>query len=566
MNRQVDGFVQQKLNTATSGNAYQQTLLEFAKPVDNLLADPQGGLSSAMSDFFAAAQDLSTDPTSTAARQALISRGQSLADRFAQLEGQIDDQRTALNGRIGTTVAELNQLAQGVADLNQRIVDSRGSTGGRSPNDLLDQRDELVRQIAERVGASTVEQSDGTLNVYVGNGQALVVGSKATELVARASSTDPGTIEIGVSNGAAVVPVGKYLSGGSLGALLDVRSTVLDPTSQQLGRLALGIAQAVNQVHTGNMDLNGHAGGAFFGLPAPRVLADAGNSATGKPTVSVDDAGSLQASDYELRFTSGAWRLTRLNDGQVLGNLAPGDSLSVDGLTVDTSAISGAADGDRYLLQPTRVAGDLQVLVTDPRQVAAALPIRAEADAGNGGGATVEALSVTDASDPALRSAVQVDFTGGNFVVGGQTIAPDPSGDTVIEQNGWRLVIRGTPSEGDSFQVTDNAGGTGDNRGAQALADLASVQGQDGGTATFAESYSQLVTEVGVTTSRASLNADVQSRLLDEATSQRDSVSGVNLDEEAANLVRFQQAYQAAAQVVSTASSMFDSLLQAVRR
>ncbi len=401
--RQADTFVQQRLNLATSDNAYQQTMLEFSKPVDNLLANPEASLSSSLNDFFAAAHDLTADPTSIAARQQLVSRAQSLTDRFAQLDGQIDDQRAIVNGRISTTVNEIDQLAQGVADLNRRIVESGGATGGRPANDLLDQRDQLVSQLSERVGVSTIEQSDGTINVYVGSGQSLVVGVTASTLVAGHLGADPSRMEVGLDNGAAPAPISDYLSGGRLGALFDVRESLLDPTSRELGRLAAGVAQAVNEVHTGSMDLDGNAGEAFFAMPPPTVLAAAANSATGQPALTVDDAGALEASDYELRLTGGSWRLTRQSDGQVLTNLNPGDSYSFDGLALDTSAISGQANGDVYLLQPTRAAAGLEVRVTDPRRVAAALPVRAEADAGNSGAAAVNELTVTDPSDPALR-------------------------------------------------------------------------------------------------------------------------------------------------------------------
>jgi flagellar hook-associated protein 1 FlgK len=194
------------------------------------------------------------------------------------------------------------------------------------------------------------------------------------------------------------------------------------------------------------------------------------------------------------------------------------------------------------------------------------LPVRAEAAAANTGGASVASIGVLDPSNAALRSAADVEFTGGNFVVGAVSVPADPSGETTLDADGWRLVIRGTPAEGDVFEIRNNAGGVGDNRAALALAGLADARPLAGGTASFAEGYAGVVADVSVETQRAKLNADVKAQLLDRAKSQRESVSGVNLDEEAANLLRFQQAYQAAAQVIATAGTMFDTLLAAVRR
>jgi flagellar hook-associated protein 1 FlgK len=237
-----------------------------------------------------------------------------------------------------------------------------------------------------------------------------------------------------------------------------------------------------------------------------------------------------------------------------------------DGLRVELAGISGAASGDRFTLRPMRVAQSMTVAIDDTRTVAAALPVAAEPAAGNRGSLAVATLAVLDPSDPALRAPAEITFTNGLFVMDGQSFAPGANGATTITGSGWQLVLRGTPAEGDVIRVGDNAGAVGDNRGALALAGLASERLLGGGTATFSESYSQLVADVGVRTLRAEINADVQARLLGDAQGQRESISGVNLDEEAANLLRYQQAYQAAAQVITVANTLFETLLAAVRR
>jgi flagellar hook-associated protein 1 FlgK len=565
VDRVADRFVEQRLVSSTSAEAFHRTYAEFAAQIDNLVADADAGLAPALDDFFAATQEVASDPTSTAARQQLIGAAEALVARFGQIQQSIDDQQRIANGRIGGTVLEINQLAQSVAELNERIIVAGGQSTG-APNDLLDKRDGLLRQLAERVSITTLEQSDGSINVYAGRGQALVVGTEATALSAEPSAYDPARIEIGFRNGATFIPVTDTLRGGTLGALLDVRDGLLDPAGNALGRVALGVTELFNETQRRGMDLNGALGTDLFARPELKVLGHQNNAATGAPSVTVTNVAGLTLSDYELRFDGSSWSLRRQSDGQQLASLAPGATFSFDGLSLDLAGITGGAAGDRFLLQPLKIAGDLGVRIQDPRAIAAALPVRATAAPSNLGSGAVGSLDVIDPANAQLRAAVDVQFTGGNFVAGAVSVPLDASGETTIDVNGWRLVVRGTPADGDTFAVRDNAGGVGDNRNALALAGLASSRTLGGGTASLGESYAELVADVGVKTRRAQINAEVQGQLLSEATAQRDAISGVNLDEEAADLIRFQQAYQASAQVIAAAGSMFDSLFDALRR
>lgn len=380
--RIADRFVEYRLVSSTSAEAYHRTYAEFSAQINNLVADADAGLAPALDDFFAAVQEVASDPTSTAARQQLIGAGESLVARFAQIQQSIDDQQRIASGRIGGTVEEINQLSQGVAELNARIVIAGGQAGG-APNDLLDQRDQLLRQLAERIGVTTLEQSDGSMNVYAGRGQALVVGTEATPLAVEPSAYDPARVEIGFRKGASFIPVTDTLSGGKLGALLEVRDGLLNPAGNALGRVAIGVSELFNEAHGRGMDLRGALGGDFFGRPEPLVIRHQSNTATGTPALVVNDVSGLTLSDYELRFDGSAWNLRRLSDSQQVASIAPGGSLDFDGLSIDLSGISGASNGDRYLLRPTQVAGDLSVRISDPRAIAAALPVRAAGAAGN---------------------------------------------------------------------------------------------------------------------------------------------------------------------------------------
>jgi len=483
VNRVFDQFVENQLRTATSSSAQYSLFHDYAKRVDSLLANPDSGLAPGLQRFFAAVQDVATDPTSLPARQVMIAEGESLSDRFGSLYQQLENQRTLVNGQIGTTVDEINSLAQALADLNQSIVGAMGRAGGAPPNDLLDQRDRLVRELAERVNVTTVPQDDGALNVFVGNGQSLVVGSTASELVAAPMGEDPMQVGIGYAGtGGKVSDISRFMTGGRLGALLDLRTSVLDTAQNALGLTAVGLAQRFNELHMQGQDLQGMPGGEFFKVLEPQVLARPGNSATGVPAVEFADPAQLTSEDYRLRFNGTGWELRRASNNQ------PVDDWASVGLAIDVSAISGAAAGDSFLIRPTRTAAQqFGTVIEDPRRIAAAA-------------------------------------------------------------------------------LSEDAGRVGDNTNALALAGLQDERFLAGGTATLEGTYNTMIGEVGTRTRQAEIASQSQARMLDDARNMRDSISGVNLDEEAANLLRYQQAYQAAAQVIAVSSTLFDTLLMAVRR
>ena len=487
VNRITDQFVQRQLLDNTSGAGRQEVFYQYARRTDSLLADADAGLSPVLQQFFAAVQDVANDPTSTTARQVLLSQGEALGDRFAFVQRRMDEQRQLVEGQIGAAVTDINNLAQGIAGLNQQIADAAGR--GSPPNDLLDQRDALLEQLAGKISVQTLEQDDGSLNVLIGTGQNLVVGNQATTLVATQMGADPTRTEIAISSPNSTIRVTELLSGGELGALLDVRRDLLDPAQNALGRTAVGLALSFNELHAQGVDLDGVAGGQFFTLPSAEVLAGRGNTATGAPAVNYTDAAALTTSDYRLNFDGVEWQVTRVGSPTPLATGAPGDILAVDGLEIDLAGVAGAAAGDTFDIRPTRTAAaQLGVAIGDPRAFAAALP-------------------------------------------------PDTPGANVA----------------------------GDNRNALALAGLASERVLANGTSSISGSYSELVGSVGVKTRQAELSAAAQNLMLEDSQAQRASVSGVNLDEEAANLLRYQQAYQAAAQVISVAGTMFDTLLGAVR-
>jgi flagellar hook-associated protein 1 len=569
--RMFDQFVENQLRTSTSGSQQFGIFYDFARRVDNLLADPNSGMAPGLQQFFAALQDVANDPTSSAPRQVLISEAQSLVDRFKFLDQRLNEQRDLINGQIRSSVAEINSLAQAIGDLNTEIVAALGRSGGAPPNDLLDQRDRLVLELSELVTVNTIEQDDGALNVFIGNGQNLVLGNQITTLVAEALGPDPDQMQVGYMSPAGPVDITQYMSGGRLGGLFEARG-MLDRTQNALGLTAIGLAQAFNDQHHLGQDLDGNLGEDFFRVPDPQVTPAQGNSFNDVPEVRISNYGALTAGDYSLRSNGTDWELRREPGGQVVATISPGGAWEGEGIEIDLTGIPPGNAGDSFLLRPTRTgATQVDTVITDPRKVASASPLRASAGADNTGDATIASVRAVDRDAlmvPPAGSPVEVsyDATAQEFSIGTDTFALDSSGVTVIVYEGWELTIHGEPGDGDTFLVSQNTGGVGDNRNALALAGLQDARVLSGGTASIENTYANLVAEVGTRTRQAEVAARSQGKLLEEARAQRESISGVNLDEEAANLLRYQQAYQAAAQVIAVTNSLFDTLINAVRR
>ncbi len=591
--RSWDAFVERQVRDYTAAGAELDTLYRYASQVDNVLADPDAGLSSALQRFTAAMEDLADDPASMVARQVVVAEGEALAERFRSLGGWLEEMNEQVNLGIRSAVDEVNRLAADIADLNERIVLAEGNATSAPPNDLLDQRDALIRELSGKVAVTTIEQDDGAINVMVANGQSLVVGNRATPLVTYRGEGVDSPLQVGLSAGdsGGYVALDGLLSGGELGGLMAFRDRVLDPAVNELGRIAAGVAGLVNRQHRSGMDLNGALGGEFFSIGDPAWTGLGGTGGT--LDLAWDDPGALTGAEYRLEYDGSAWSLTRLDTGATVpmtGSGTAADPFVADGMRIVTDTT--AAAGDAWLLQPVRTAAlDIRMRFDDPVLVAAGTPVLAQADVANTGSASITAGQVVDVDNPAFQSTpgaltppLLVEFTGpgsyqvydnsnpagpvlletvtGYDPVAGQDLFPTPGG----LDYGYRVRIEGAAAAGDRFTIDYNEGGTGDNRNALALAELFDRPLLGRGSESITAAYQRLVGETGTATRHAEFAAGAQERMLDRAIAEREAVSGVNLDEEAANLVRYQQAYQAAAQVIAVADEMFQTLLNAVGR
>ncbi|MCH9695734.1 MAG: flagellar hook-associated protein FlgK [Gammaproteobacteria bacterium] len=564
--RMYDAMQTEQLRTSTTGYSRLNTLSNLSGRVDILLADADTGLNSSLQSYFNSMQDLANDPSSIPTRQALLGEADGLASRFQALDGRLSELEAEVNNRIELSVNDINRLASSIADVNQKIALTNGS--GAQPNDLLDERDSLVMQLSAQVSVATTLQDDGTMNVFIGSGQSLVLGADARQLGVAGSEFDRTRMTVTYLGAAGNTPIDTSSTGGNLGGLLEYRSRILDPTRQSLGQTAIAFAASINEQHSVGMDLRGNLGGDLFSVSPPTILTSSNNLGSGTAAASISDLGELTGADYVLDFDGSNYSLSRADTGANIALSGSGtalDPLVGDGISIVVGGVPAA--GDQMLIRSAHdAAGSIRSIVTDPQSIALAAPTRSSASLGNTGNANVSAAIITDPADPGLLTSSLIEFTSPTtYSINGAGTFTFTDGAPIVV-NGSSFTINGAPAVGDRFTVEANFGASGDNANGLLMADIQSVGVLDGGAISINENYGRLVSNVGSTTHQIQSNLDAQGVVLQNAEDAVLSTSAVNLDEEAANLIRFQQAYQAVAQVVSVASTLFDSLLNATRR
>ena len=559
--RAYSQFLNSSLWSASSSQGRASTMAGLTGQLNNQLSGTSN-LQTSLDSFYGAVQDMANAPSDAASRQVLLARAGGLATTFRALSGQFNALSGQVQQQIGDTVDSINSDSQSIAKLNG-LIRSSAATDGTPPADLLDQRDALVKKLAGEVGVSVVPQNDNTISVFVGNGQALVTGTEAHALGTAPNVYDATRQEV-VGAASGNVLSGR-IGGGTLGALLDFRSNVLDPAQAQLGRTAQAMASAFNAQHAQGIDLQGAVGGTFFNVAGPTVQAASTNSGSGTLDASIGDIGALTGKDYVLSYDGSNWSMRDTHGAAVAlsGTGTAADPFKAAGLSLVVGGTASA--GDSFRVQPSRdAAGSFSLAIDDPDKIAAAAPFAATAAAGNTGTAA-PTVSISDGSNANLFDASSIVFSSPtSYSIDGGAAQTFTPGQPIVH-NGWSMQLSGAPQAGDSFSLQANSNAHGDNSNALMLGKVANLGVLDGGVTSTGRAYSQLVSQVGSAGSLANDDLKTQTAVYNQAMSSQQSVSGVNLDEEAANLVRFQQAYQASAQVISTANSIFGALLSAVK-
>ena len=766
--RLYNDFLNTQLLQQQAQSSQLSTYYTQIQQINNVIADPTAGISPSLQNFFSAVSGVANDPSSAAARQTMLSSAQSLTSSFQSLNQLFNSMNTSVNGQIGSSVNNINSYAQQIAAINQNITVASAGGSGQPPNDLLDQRDQLISQLNQEIKATVIKQTDGSYNVYIGSGQALVVGNQAFALQTVTSPSDPTKVNVSYNARGTSVPMQQSsLQGGNLGGLLAFRDQSLTTTQNALGQLATGLAATFNAQNSLGQDLNGAMGGTFFNMGAPVVNSNSNNAGTAVVSASIANATALTGSDYTLTYNSAnaqPYTLTRLSDNKVTTYASLPQT--VDGLTLSVSGTP--SNGDSFLIRPTvNGAQGISVAISDPSQIAAAIPVISNASLNNIGNGTITAASVVNtpyatvtggptttalttgqltlngkpvgasvagsaagqSADSAYAIAQAINavsassgvtatanvniVTGsapvstsaiapGSFSINGISVgavaagtnatgeganvaaainaiatqtgvtasantstgavtltaadgrditiaqlgtyttlssdtgltpatthatltlssasaagitvagtAPGNAGltaattastqqppvnanlqqpvtitfnnhpttftisgtgtglpatlaytpGTPISYNGWSVQINGNPSANDVFTVKANTNASSDGNNALLMAGLQTQNTMLGGAVTYAGAFAQLVSQVGSQTNQLQITSQAQTNMVNQTTQTQQSISGVNLDEEAANLIKYQQAYQAAGKAIQTANTLFSTLL-----
>jgi flagellar hook-associated protein 1 FlgK len=567
--RVFDQLLTDQLREATAGAGRARAYGDLAVRLDRVLGDPQNSIAGNLRSFFDAVDAVGRDPTSIASRQQLLLEGRALGERFADLDAQLGGLSREIDARLGQAVQTVNRTTAGIAELNTRII----AAGNSPPAELVDKRDELLRQLADQIDVTTSPQADGSITVFAGSGQTLVIGGRVNPLTTAPDALQGERLRIGIEEPNGFQDISGKVGGGFIGGLLAFRRDALDTARTQLGQLALGLAAGVNDQHRQGLDLNGSLGGDFFALAGPGVSASTNNTGTATVTAAITDPAAVAAREYDLRYNGTGWLLYDRATGGVVPSTGTGsaaDPLQAEGIAVTVAGTAQA--GDRFLVRPLgNVAANLRVRLTDPAGIAAASPLTTAALPANLSAASIGRPTVGDVTDPALLQPVEIRFdspasfrifSAGGTPLTGPTAYVD-GGD--ITFNGWTVQVRGTPAAADRFTVRPVGSSSGDNGNMAALSGLADRGYFRGGAQSLTDLGADLVGTVGAIAARAASDSQARGVIVAQASLDVESISGVNLDEEAADLLRFQQAYQAATKVVAVGDELFQTLLAAIR-
>ncbi|EJL84984.1 flagellar hook-associated protein FlgK [Herbaspirillum sp. CF444] len=683
--RIYNDFLNKQVIAATTGTSALDAYHAQIRQLDNMVADTAAGLSPALQDFFKSMHNLASLPGNAAARQSVLSAGQTLAARFHSLDEQMAQSRTSINGQIASSVGTINSYAAQIDELNKAIMKVSGANGA-APNDLLDQRDQVVSALNKIVQVTTLPQNNGTLSVFIANGQPLVLGSQVSTLVSTPAATDPTRLQVSLKNNGSSIPIpDTAFGGGSLGGIMSYRTEILDVAQNTLGRVAIALATQFNAQHKLGQDQNGALGTDFFTVGVPQVNGAPGNSAAAAVTATISDSSKLTASDYKLAYDGTRYTITRVSDGNATTITPPGAAFPVtlDGVTYSAPTM---AAGDSFLIKPSiNGAAMLGVAITNTQKIAAATPVITSINAvtdmglvttGNTGTGAVTSTNVnksvfapnstqtytyaagvpntlvltppaavtvttkagvttTYAAGAAIPYASGATYGSGgvSFVLSGTpgnadkfVFSPKPantgtavispgtvdstyagtplaagtklgftfnsSGNTLtptanvgavtvkhadgtttnyaaganiaiasgdkLTTGGITFAITGQPANGDQFYVSPNTNGVNDNRNAQALNALQTANTI--GSSSFQGSYSQMVSMIGNKTHEVDILNKAGKARLTAIQQEQQSESGVNQDEELANMIRNQTSYQAAAKIIQAASDMLNVL------
>jgi flagellar hook-associated protein 1 FlgK len=612
--RLLNEFAQKQLNRDTSNKTFFDQFESEANRIDTLFSQESNSVSTSLNSFFNNVQEALNQPSSSVARSLVMSDAENLLDQMDRLSGIVVEQKRVVDEQLQIFSTEANTLIENISSLNQEIVGINGTNSASDASSAYNERDKAIRNLSELIDIETLDGPNGEKLVFMGTGEAVVMQNGTFNLFSMSADPDPNFQELRLDvNGGKAVPLDVDASKlkGKIGGLLAFRDDILIPTQNQLGQMGLAIADSFNQQNHLGMDASGQLGGDIFEIPSVGGFPYQNNTGTASITATVEPGmgSELPASDFIITYTANPNEVSIQpidNKGEPLGNPSLANVVAgvIDSSTVvsgesfglQISVVGAANAGDQFQVKlNSGAAGNISLLTGRGEDLALASPVRTAADVDNTGTASISAGEVSDVTTGSFTTSPLALANGPINIV--KTANPDeyiisdnintttvtiiPPANNLLNQAGGAFAtygfdfnIEGTPAAGDSFTLEFNEGGFDDNRNGLKLAELQNgdLVRQNVVTSTsadnhktFNQAYAGLVTEIGVVTSQARTNGAAFDALAEQSEAWYESLSGVNLDEEAANLLRFQQSYAASAQVLSAARSIFETLLSAAR-
>ena len=641
--RLANEFLEEQIRDSNSQYGKYDAFYALSTQIDNILADPDSGLTPTMESFFGALQEANDNPSSTPARQVLLTEANTMTERFKLLDDRFIQLNEQVNRQSVDLTQEVTDAARSVAQLNTAIVKRIGAGQGNMPNDLMDQREVLIKKIAENIDVSVIYQDDGAANLFVGSGQSLVIGATSATISTTSNTYNAEDLDIILTQGSANANITNSVTGGELEGVLGFKSDVLEPSRRSLGRIAIAITEEMNAQHRLGMTIQGSSapfpqGQDFFtdlsGTASLPINGLPGQSSNTAASLTITDSRVLTTSNYQLDYDGVNYTLTRLDDNQVFPQLpavAP-DILTLNNIIDPSEGFSLALTdsttglplvdldpGDSFLMRPTfEGVANIGVSVNNVLDIALAGPIisgavmnpdgsainsgsgeislpkianlnnipmtgnaisafditlsYADPNSAGNPGFNITSLTLSDTPpaaapplpfmDLSIDYDLNADFGGRTFAFDGVTL--DSSGNPLPDFGGISFTVSGKPIAGDGFLIEENKAPFDDNRNGLLMSKLQTEKTLENGSTDFQAGYAIIVSDVGTKTHSAQIDLLAQQTLSEQAKATRESYSGVNLDEEAADLLKYQQAYQASARVIASADEMFQTLLNSV--
>lgn len=560
--RRYDEFLTREVRQTQAASAGQSVRAQEMGRIEQLFSSSAQGLGAAMDNLASAWGDVVNSPYDSAARSAVLARANTLTARVASYDQQLEQVSQDIDTRMIQAARAINPSLQTIAKLNDQLASM--SANKQTPNDLLDLRDKMITDINKSVRTVTYENPDGTVNLFTASGEALVLGNKASSFGAQTSPLD-GSLQLTLTSSESTsVQTASSLGAGELAGMLQFRDEDLVQVRAGLGQMVGSMAWMMNQIQTSGTDIQGNAASPLFAYGTGAVRGSSENTGTASFSVAVADGTQLSPSDYEMSYAAGQYSIRRLSDDVTVTSATM--PTQFDGLTISQTGGS-ISNGDTFMVRAASAfTRGFAVAVSQPSQLAAGMRMTAVSSTSNtgdvaGGNFLVQAGGVTSSAPVTLTFTSASTFNVNGTGTGNPNGLGYGAGNT-ISYNGWTMTLNGTPKAGDVITVTPTAQPNTDNRNAQRMLDSFRQITSNGST--YTGRYADMVAQVGVQASGANDAFTLSDQMRSNAEQALSQVSGVNLDEEAARMIQFQQAYQAAAKLISTGQSMFESLMNAM--